>query len=142
MRQLVILGGGTAGTMAANRLRRKLPRAEWTITVVDRDDAHHYQPGYLFVPFGTYTRDQVVRSRHRFIGDGIELILAEIDRVDAAARTVTLGDGRELRYDQLIVATGCEPRPFPGQAARRAPLRRTPGQSIGKALSSLPRCAH
>ncbi|QQS02327.1 MAG: NAD(P)/FAD-dependent oxidoreductase [Austwickia sp.] len=122
MRQLVILGGGTAGTMAANKLRRKLDRAEWAITVVDRDDTHHYQPGYLFLPFGTYTRDQVVRSRHRFIGDGIDLVLAEIDRVDAAAHTVHLAGGRELAYDQLIIATGCEPRPdkTPGMAEAMA----------------------
>ena len=122
MRDLVILGGGTAGTMAANRLRRRLPRDQWTITVVDRDDAHHYQPGYLFLPFGTYTRDQVVRSRHSFIGDGIDLVLAEIDRVDPAERRVHLGDGRQLGYDQLIVATGCIPRPdmTPGMAEAMA----------------------
>ena len=123
MRRLVILGGGTAGTMAANKLRRKLPAKDWAITVVDRDDAHHYQPGYLFLPFGTYTRDQVVRSRHRFIGDGIDLVLAEIDRVDPDARTVHLGDGRELGYDQLVIATGCTPRPdmTPGMAEAMAP---------------------
>lgn len=34
-KQLVILGGGSAGTMAANKLRRRLPREEWAITVVD-----------------------------------------------------------------------------------------------------------
>ncbi|MCA0436205.1 MAG: NAD(P)/FAD-dependent oxidoreductase [Actinobacteria bacterium] len=122
MRRLVILGGGTAGTMAANKLRRKLSDHEWSITVVDRDDSHHYQPGYLFVPFGTYTADQVVRSRHAFIGDGIDLVFAEIDRVDAAEHTVHLEGGRELAYDQLIVATGCEPRPdmTPGLAEAMA----------------------
>ena len=52
MRHLVILGGGTAGTMIANKLRHRLDRTEWSITVVDRDDEHHYQPGYLFLPFG------------------------------------------------------------------------------------------
>ncbi|GAB79324.1 sulfide:quinone oxidoreductase [Austwickia chelonae] len=111
MRHLVILGGGTAGTMAANKLRRKLLRSEWSITVVDRDDQHHYQPGYLFVPFGTYTRQHVVRSRHAFINDGINLVLAPIDRVDPQTRAVHLADGRELPYDQLVIATGCTPRP-------------------------------
>jgi sulfide:quinone oxidoreductase len=48
MRQrVVILGGGTGGTLAANRPRRELP-GNVTITVVDRDDDHLYQPGLLF----------------------------------------------------------------------------------------------
>ena len=111
MRRLVVLGGGTAGTMIVNKLRRKLDRAGWEITVVDRDDDHLYQPGYLFMPFGTYTPDQVVRKRHAFIPDGVDLVLGEIDRVDAEANTVTLEDGRSLRYDYLVIATGTSPRP-------------------------------
>ncbi|WP_121258162.1 NAD(P)/FAD-dependent oxidoreductase [Nocardioides ferulae] len=111
MKNLVILGGGTAGTMIANKLRAKLGRHDWAITVVDRDDAHHYQPGYLFIPFGTYTRDQVVRSRHAFLPDGVELVLAEVDRVDPDAHQVHLEDGRTLAYDQLVIASGTTPRP-------------------------------
>jgi sulfide:quinone oxidoreductase len=111
MRRLVVLGGGTAGTMIVNRLRKKLARADWEITVVDRDDDHLYQPGYLFMPFGTYTPDQVVRKRHAFIPDGVELVLGEIDRVDAEANTVTLEGGRTIGYDYLVVATGTSPRP-------------------------------
>jgi sulfide:quinone oxidoreductase len=52
-----------------------------------------------------------VRSRHRFIDDGVELVLTEIDRVDPAARTVQLADGRLLPYDVLVIATGVSPRP-------------------------------
>jgi len=36
MRRLVILGAGTAGTTVANKLRRRLARDEWRITVIDR----------------------------------------------------------------------------------------------------------
>ncbi|GAB2886710.1 type III sulfide quinone reductase, selenoprotein subtype [Nocardioides pacificus] len=111
MRRLVVLGGGTAGTMIVNKLRRKLGRADWQITVVDRDDEHHYQPGYLFVPFGTYTPEQVVRQRHAFIPDGVEMVLGEIDRVDADERLVRLEDGRTLPYDYLVIASGTTPRP-------------------------------
>jgi len=42
MRHLVVLGGGTAGTIAVNKLRPRLPRDEWTITVVDQNDTHYY----------------------------------------------------------------------------------------------------
>ena len=111
MRNLLVLGAGTAGTMAANKLRRRLDDHEWTITVVDRDDEHHYQPGYLFVPFGLYDRDDIVRSRHHFVADGIDLVLGEIDRVEPEANAVRLTDGRTLPYDYLVIATGTTPRP-------------------------------
>ena len=55
MRRLVVLGAGTAGTMVVNKLRRRLAREEWQISVVDPSDKHFYQPGFLFVPFGRYT---------------------------------------------------------------------------------------
>jgi sulfide:quinone oxidoreductase len=111
MRNLLVLGAGTAGTMAANKLRRRLDDRDWTITVVDRDDEHHYQPGYLFIPFGTYDRDDVVRTRHHFVADGIRLVLGEIDRVEPEAGLVRLEDGRTLPYDYLVIATGTTPRP-------------------------------
>ena len=60
MRRLVILGGGTAGTMMANKLSSVLNMGQWQITVVDSNPIHYYQPGFLFVPFGIcllYTSD-------------------------------------------------------------------------------------
>jgi sulfide:quinone oxidoreductase len=111
MERLVILGGGTAGTIIANKLRHRLGRANWAITVVDRDDEHHYQPGYLFVPFGGYTRDQVVRSRHAFLPDGVEFVVGAVDKVDPDESVVLLADGRRLEYDQLVIATGTTGRP-------------------------------
>ncbi|MDQ2754979.1 MAG: hypothetical protein M3Y71_00160 [Actinomycetota bacterium] len=50
-KRLLVLGAGTAGTMVVSRLRPALSPQDWDITVVDRDDQHHYQPGYLFLPF-------------------------------------------------------------------------------------------
>ncbi len=111
MQRLLVLGGGTAGTMVVNKLRRKLDRDRWQITVVDQDDKHLYQPGFLFIPFGVYAPAEVQRSRHRYIPDGVELVLGEIDRVDADANKVLLTDGRELGYNYLVIATGTTPRP-------------------------------
>lgn len=111
MRNLLILGGGTAGTVVANKLHKRLPHDEWTITIVDRDDDHHYQPGYLFVPFGGYRPDEIVRSRHHFITDGVELVYGEIDKVSADDNLVHLADGRDLPYDYLVIASGTTPRP-------------------------------
>ena len=54
MKQLLILGAGTAGTMMANHLHQKLDKKEWKISIVDERKEHHYQPGYLFLPFDIY----------------------------------------------------------------------------------------
>lgn len=107
---LVVLGAGTAGTMVANKLRRRLPDA-WTVTVVDRDDVHDYQPGYLFIPFGMNTPEQIRKSTRAFLADGVDVVTGEVERVDTLDHVVHLAGGRDLTYDQLVVATGTSPRP-------------------------------
>ena len=104
--RIVILGGGTGGTLTANRLRAALAPASAGITVVDADDAHVYQPGLLFVPFGLTHPEDIVRPRRRQLHDGIDFVEAGIDRVDIDARTVHLENGTVLEYDVLVVATG------------------------------------
>jgi sulfide:quinone oxidoreductase len=118
MKRLVVLGAGTAGTMIVNKLRPRLDPREWAITIVDQDEVHHYQPGYLFIPFGTYRAADVVKPRRRFIPEGVDLVIAGIDRVDTDAEQVLLDDGTAVGYDQLVIATGTSPRPdqTPGMA--------------------------
>ncbi len=111
MKRLLILGAGTAGTMVANKLRPELDRHQWQITIVDQDDRHLYQPGLLLLPFGVYEPDELVKSRQHFLPGGVDLVMGEIDRVDPAAAQVLLTDGRELHYDDLVIATGTSPRP-------------------------------
>lgn len=103
--RIVILGGGTAGTLTANRLHRRLGDAA-DIVVVDADDRHLYQPGLLFVPFAAAEPERLVRSRRAQLHDGISFRLGEVDRVDAATSHVHLRDGEALSYDVLVVATG------------------------------------
>ena len=118
MKRLLVLGAGTAGTMAVNKLRPRLPRTEWKITVVDAADTHYYQPGYLFIPFGMYRPDEVTKPTKRFIPTGVDLVTGEIDRVVPDENKVLLADGTQLDYDYLIIATGTTPRPdeTPGMA--------------------------
>jgi sulfide:quinone oxidoreductase len=111
MKRLVVLGAGTAGTMVVNKLRHRLPRSEWHICVVDPSDQHFYQPGYLFLPFGMYSPGDVVRSRRRYINDGVELIYGEVDRIAPDETEVILANGRKLPYDYLVIATGVQPCP-------------------------------
>ena len=111
MKRLLVLGAGTAGTMVVNKLRPLLAHDEWTITVVDQDDDHLYQPGLLFIPFGSYSPGEVVKPRRNQLRPGVALVLGEIDVVRPDESTVRLADGRELAYDYLVIATGTTPRP-------------------------------
>jgi len=105
VKRIVVLGGGTGGTLTANRLRRILDD-KVQIVVVDQDDSHVYQPGLLFVPFGLAHLDEIIRPRQRQLHRGIEYRQSAIDHVDLDARRVLLGDGSALDYDVLVVATG------------------------------------
>jgi len=110
-RHVVVIGAGAAGTMVAHRLRRRLDTAAWAITVIDRDDQHIYRPGFPLVAFGTWPPTAVVRSRHAFLPDGVDLLLDEARQVDADASVVLLADGRRVAYDHVVIATGAVPRP-------------------------------
>jgi sulfide:quinone oxidoreductase len=110
-KRIVILGAGTAGTLAANRLRRLLPPAEVEIVVIDQDNRHVYQPGLLFVPFGMAQPARLVRSRAGQLGPGIDFRAADVERVEVDADRVVLADGRALDFDVLVVASGAVLRP-------------------------------
>ncbi len=105
-RHIVILGGGTGGTLVANRLRRRHRPEDVAITVVDQDDRHVYQPGLLFVPFGLTHPEDIVRPRQRQLHAGISFTRATIERVEIDAHEVHLEDGTVLAYDLLVIATG------------------------------------
>jgi len=108
--RIVILGGGTGGTLLANRLARRFGE-EAQITVIDRDDSHIYQPGLLFVPFGLAEPGEIVRPRHAQLRSGIDFRLAEVENVDLAENAVHLVDGPDIPYDVLVIATGATLQP-------------------------------
>ena len=110
-KHLLILGGGTAGTMMANHLRKRLSKADWRITVVDRSDKHLYQPGFLFLPFGIYEEKDIIRETRTLLPNGVDFEHAEVDKLQPENHAVSLKNGRTLNYDILIVATGCHIAP-------------------------------
>ena len=111
MKHLVVLGAGTAGTMVVNRLSRDLDRAEWRMTIVDQQATHYYQPGFLFLPFGIYGPNDVIKPTRAFIPRDVELVMAEIERIDPVAKRVHLIGAPALAYDVLVIATGTAPQP-------------------------------
>lgn len=110
MKEIMILGAGTAGTIVANQLRRRMPSG-WRLTVIDPEPQHLYQPGLLFVPFGLRGAGGIERRRERTLGGGIRWLQQQVEVVDLERRRVRLTKGEELRYDILILASGSQIRP-------------------------------
>ncbi len=111
MKKIVILGGGTAGTMMANKLRKALDREEWGITVIDKHKTHYYQPGFLFIPFGIYKKQDVIKAKSDFFPAGVNVIYEDIEKIEGENNQVLLKDGLSIDYDFLIVATGTKTCP-------------------------------
>jgi sulfide:quinone oxidoreductase len=110
MRTILILGAGAGGTIMANMLRKELSEAEWRIIIIDRDERHYYQPGYLFIPFGVYSEQDVLKPKKEFIPRGVDFIVDEIVKVDPEERRVETRLG-QYEYDWLVIATGCDIQP-------------------------------
>jgi sulfide:quinone oxidoreductase len=111
MKRLLVIGAGTAGTMVVNRLRPILDGDEWKITIVDPVETHFYQPGFLFIPFGMYSKNDVVKPKRDFIPAGVEVIKAAADVIEPDQNRVRLVDGKILPYDILVIATGTAVHP-------------------------------
>jgi sulfide:quinone oxidoreductase len=108
-KKIVVLGGGTGGTIVANNLRRHLPK-DWEITIIDRDDKHIYQPGLLFVPFGLQKAKTLIRSRKKYILPEVNFVIDEITNIDPEKKEVKTKKHR-FSYDFLVISTGCRIAP-------------------------------
>lgn len=111
MKKLVILGAGTGGTMMLNKMHKMLHRHKWSITIVDNDEIHYYQPGFLFLPFGIYKEEDVVKPKSEFFPKGVTVLYSEIWKVFTDFNKVQLESGEILDYDVLIIATGSKTAP-------------------------------
>jgi sulfide:quinone oxidoreductase len=111
---VLILGGGVGGLVAADRLRRALPR-DHRVVLIERERQHLFQPSLLWVAVGDRRPEQIQRPLDRLARGGVELVTATVEAVDPARRTVTAG-GREYTGDAVIVALGAElaPETIPG----------------------------
>ena len=106
MKKIVILGSGCGGTIVAAKLREHLNDSEWKITIIDKDEIHHYQPGWLFIPFGIYAAQDCQKPKREFIPHGVDFVLDEIVGVNPDKRLVA-GKKNSYDYDWLIISTGC-----------------------------------
>jgi sulfide:quinone oxidoreductase len=113
MKNIVILGAGTGGTLVANLLCSKLALAEWQITIIDRSDQHLYQPGLLFIPFKLYgysSASDVSRPITKPLPAHARFVKADILLVDHEKRVVETSVGT-FAYDWLVSSLGCRLAP-------------------------------
>jgi len=113
---VLILGGGVGGLVAANALRKALPK-DHRVVLVDREAAFAFAPSFLWLMTGARTAVKIARPLDRRGKRGIEVVRGEIERIDAQKREVSVG-GRTLTGDYLIVALGAAlvPETIPGLA--------------------------
>jgi sulfide:quinone oxidoreductase len=111
VKRILILGGGTGGTLAANLLAKRLKRSEAQIAVVSASSRHMYQPGWLYVPFGRQDPRKLSRPERVLLNKRVNLIIGSATSLDVEKGMVSLDDGQNLTYDYLIIATGSRPSP-------------------------------
>src|SRR6266487_4137579 len=111
MKNIIILGAGTAGTMMANHLHGKLNKKDWKITIIDERKNHYYQPGFLFLPFDLYTPEALVQPIEKFLPHHTNFINHSIAKINAEENTVQMTNGETYPYDILIIATGANIAP-------------------------------
>ena len=110
MRNILILGAGAGGTIVANMLRKELQQSEWKITIIDREERHHYQAGYLFIPFGIYGEQDVLKPKKEFIPPDVEFVVDTVVKIEPSQRKVQTMLG-QYDYDWLVISTGCTIEP-------------------------------
>ena len=103
MKRVVVIGGGFAGLWAV----RKLRRAPVSITLIDRSNHHLFQPLLYQVATAGLAAPSIAAPLRHILRDqhNATVIMGEVQRINAATRTVALID-REIPYDYLLVASG------------------------------------
>ncbi|MCU4744529.1 FAD/NAD(P)-binding oxidoreductase [Natronoglomus mannanivorans] len=122
MHRIAIVGGGTGGTVLANRLANELKTeieaGEVEVRLITADPEHVYKPTFLYVPFGKKTVDDASRPIEELVDRRVTLEIGEVTGVDTDRKQLSFPDGSTLEYDQFVLATGAnlEPEVIPGLA--------------------------
>jgi sulfide:quinone oxidoreductase len=112
---IVIIGGGSGGTLAANLLSKHLGSEIRSGTVrvylVSGARTHIFQPGYLHVAFKNQNPKEITHSEKTLLRKDIDLIENDAEKIDLGSQKITLTTGQVLNYDYLVIATGSVSNP-------------------------------
>lgn len=118
--RILIVGGGTGGTIVANNLARRLSAdiraGKVKITMLSASDRHMYQPGLLYVAFGQMMPDDLYRDQASLLESSIEFHVDPVEQFQLDQSQVRTASGRVFGYDVLVIATGSRmvPEEIPG----------------------------
>ena len=118
--RILVVGGGTGGTILANNLARRLAAeiraGKAAITMLTASERHMYQPGLLYVAFGQMTPDQLYRDQAGLLESTIDFHVDPVVQFQLDQNQVKTQSGRTHGYDILVIATGSRivPHEVPG----------------------------
>ncbi|MBK6400799.1 MAG: NAD(P)/FAD-dependent oxidoreductase [Rhodocyclaceae bacterium] len=108
--KILVVGGGTAGTIVANNLARRLTAetrsGKVQLTMLSASDRHMYQPGLLYVAFGQMTPDQLYRDQASLLEPTIDFHVDPVKKFMLDKKQVMTEAGKIHNYDILVIATG------------------------------------
>jgi sulfide:quinone oxidoreductase len=110
-KKILVLGGGSAGVMFANRMRKAVGQDVAEITVIEKSDKHIYQPAFTLLVFDLDKPDNLVRPTKDLFYDGINLITDEATKIDPNNNKVSTAKHGDIAYDYLVIATGARLAP-------------------------------
>jgi len=119
-KRIVIIGGGTGGTIVGNLLaqglRTEMRRGDVTVNMLSASDKHVYQPGFMYVAFGRMQDDDLIRDQRSILDPLVNLYVDPAVKIDIEGQTVMAKSGRSFPYDYLVIATGSRivPEEIPG----------------------------
>jgi sulfide:quinone oxidoreductase len=103
--KILIVGGGAAGITVASELRRH-DHDTLDIAIVEPSEVHYYQPALTLVGAGAYSLAKTRRQEAKLIPAGVTWIKDGAAAFAPDANSVTLGSGRTVTYDYLVVCPG------------------------------------
>lgn len=107
VKQIVIIGGGSAGIMFANRLRKQVKPAEATIILIEKQEDHYYQPGFLTLLFDVDKPEDLSRPVEDLLNADISLVADEAKKINLQGKVTTARSG-DIPFDYLVIATGAK----------------------------------
>ena len=104
-KQILIIGGGVAGTIVANGLCRQigpeLASGAVAITMLSASDKHMYQPGLLYLPFGKIRESELFRDQRKVLDKRVAFFVDPATNIDVEAKCVTTQSGKKYWHTTI-----------------------------------------